>query len=380
MLIPVIQILKKEKDFELTVLGLTTASNNLQRAGIEHIGFRHLVERGDEPALEIGRKMVEELGDKIKVDREETIAYLGLSYKDMIDRLGEEEAARQYRERGRQAFLPLTIMERALRRFRPDLVVATNSPRAEKAAILTAGKLGIPSVCVVDLFDPREFEDRIGKPGYATRVCVFSEFARQDLLKMGRKPEEVVVTGNPGFDELVDGDLPARAQRMIEERGWANRKRILWARSVEPRDWDLYQQTEAALMDMAHRHQDWQVILRLHPNDPTSLGNLPKRVDQSTQADPLPVLLTSCDVVITTNSTVGLQGAVIGKPVITMDQGFTSSFTQYSQKGISYGVDRVEDLERAIENVLDGNYTPCDRLPKPGGSVHKVVEVIKGLL
>ena len=47
MLIPVLQVLRAKGDYELIVLGLTTASEKLQEAGLPHIGYRHLVEEGD---------------------------------------------------------------------------------------------------------------------------------------------------------------------------------------------------------------------------------------------------------------------------------------------------------------------------------------------
>ncbi len=380
MLIPVIQCLQRKTDYTPVIFGLTTASKNLTQAGIPHYGYRDLVQDGDEKALEIGKKMAAALQGKSQINAEETIAYLGLSYQDMIDRLGEEEAARQFEQRGRQAFLPLSIMERAFKKFKPDLVIATNSPRSEKAAILTAGTLGIPSVCVMDLFDPREFEDRIGQPGYATRVCMFSDFAKQELITMGRKDEEIVVTGNPSFDSLADPELEAQAQAMVVERGWQGRTRILWARQPNPNDWDLYRAVEKKLMELLPDHPDWQLIIRPHPNDSTRFDNLPERVSLSTQNDFLPALVQASDLIITVNSTVGLQGVAIGKPLINVAMGFASPFTPYPEMGISLGIKKIEAMEAAIHKALSPDYKPRETLPKPGGSADAVVRLIRKLI
>lgn len=379
MLIPVIQVLRAEGDYELMVLGLTTASERLHEAGIPHIGYRHLVEEGDEQGLRIGEKMAHELGASDKVSRDETVAYLGLSYQDLVNRLGKQEAENQFKLCGRRAFLPLSIMERTFKKHQPDLVVATNSPRSEKAAILTARKMGIPSVCLMDLFDPREFEDRIGKPGYADRVCVLSQTVKENLKTFGRPDEEIVVTGNPAFDDLAKPGLQSRAEQLRSQKGWASGKVILWARQVNPNDWGLYETVEAQLYDLLERHPDWHLVIRLHPNDLTQFENLPERVILGSQKDDLPMFLQASDVVITVNSTVGMQGVAIGKPLVTVELGAASPFTPYGELGFSIGIKDVGLLEAGILKALGGFNAPAI-LPRPGGAAQAVAGVIRELL
>ncbi len=379
MLIPVLQELRAKDDYELVVLGLTTASEKLQAAGIPHIGYRHLVEEGDEEALKIGENMARELEPSDKVSREETVAYLGLSYQDLIDRLGKREAENQFKLHGRRAFLPLSVMERTFRKLQPDLVAATNSPRSEKAAILTARKMGIPAVCLMDLFDPREFEDRVGQPGYADRICVLSQAVKENLKSYGRHDDEIVVTGNPAFDDLAEPDLQLKAETLRSQRGWADGKVILWARQVNPNDWGLYETVESHFYDLLEQHRDWHLVIRLHPNDLTRFENLPPRVTLSTQKDDLATFLQASDVVITVNSTVGVQGVAIGKPLITIELGAASPFTPYGDLGFSIGIKDVNLLEASILKAL-GGFKASATLPKPGGAAHAVVEVMRDLL
>jgi hypothetical protein len=67
--------------------------------------------------------------------------------------------------------------------------------------VLAVRQLGIPSICVVDLFAIDEVK-WIGAPDYADQVCVLNESVRQFLVAAGRSEDQVVVTGNPGFDAL----------------------------------------------------------------------------------------------------------------------------------------------------------------------------------
>ena len=62
-----------------------------------------------------------------------------------------------------------------------------------------AGKLNIPSVCIVDLFAVKEVA-WVGEPGYADKVCVLSEFVKNTLMRAGRNDKDIIVTGNPAFE------------------------------------------------------------------------------------------------------------------------------------------------------------------------------------
>jgi hypothetical protein len=105
-------------------LALTTAAAAVRQAGIAVLGFQDLMAANDERARRKGEELVAQLQVEA-AERNESIAYLGLSYVDLEDRLGQQAAAKQYLQFGRQAFLPLGILERAMKRCRPALVSTT---------------------------------------------------------------------------------------------------------------------------------------------------------------------------------------------------------------------------------------------------------------
>ena len=59
---------------------------------------------------------------------------------------------------GRKAFKPTAAMARYLKKTRPDIVVATTSPRFELALLQAARHSGIPSLAIGDLFLVQERE------------------------------------------------------------------------------------------------------------------------------------------------------------------------------------------------------------------------------
>jgi hypothetical protein len=339
-----------------TFLALTTARPYLERLGIPAIGFRDLPGADDSDVQAFGRALAADFPDGGLVAPEETVAYLGACFRDLVHDVGEAEAWRRYRIAGRQAFLPVRTLENTLRVLAPSLVVATNSPRAEQAAILAAGRIGIPSICAVDLFALREVE-WIGQPGYADRVCVLNECVREMFLTHGRLPYEIVVTGNPAFDRLVAPETLAQGAALRRERGWDDgRTTLLWASQIEPQRHpatnlnatpSLPRRIEEVLRSFVAEYPEYRLVVRYHPSERVEF--MPgERVEFSPTRESISVLLHAVDVVVITASTVGLEASIAGRPVISVNNSVLSPDMMYTRMGVSVCVDNASDLPQAL--------------------------------
>lgn len=357
MVVPVAQALRDAGMAQVEALGLTTAASVVRAAGLPLLQFKDFVMPGDEPALARGRELVAAM-DAVE-DVPESEAYLGLCYAELEAQVGKAEAAARYATLGRQAFLPVRTLERILRRVRPDLVVATNSPRAERAAVLAAGRIGIPAVCMVDLFAVDEVR-WIGAPGYARKVCVLNEGVRQFLVAAGRKPDEIVVTGNPAFDALLDASNAQEGRQLRERHGWQGRRVLLWPTQAEPAvhpfdgspgDPSLPHRVLGALIDWVARQHD--VVLCVRPRAGEMGPPLPQADDRfvvTGQDWPLPALLHAVDAVVTLTSTVGLEGHLCGARLIQVLGSVFEQAMPLARFGVADAAVPLEGLEQALEH------------------------------
>jgi hypothetical protein len=369
-------------------IALTTARAALDHLNIPSIGFYDLPEAIEPDALDWGCELARGHLDGGPVSYEETTAYLGASFRDLVDEYGEAEARRLYKTMGRQAFLPVATMLRVIKRIAPDLVIATNSPRAERAAILAAGQLGIPSVCAVDLFALQEVQ-WIGQPGYATRVCVLNESVRNMFLAHGRKLEEVVVTGNPAFDRLTAPATAKAGAQMRHARGWCDgKKTVLWASQVEPErhpftdlsgDPSLPRRVESHLRDIVASDENLRLVVRYHPSERV-VFEPGIRVDFSPVSEPISTLLHAVDAVVVTASTVGLEAALAGRPVVSIDNSIFTPDTQYAAMGITRGVTDLQDLRIALDEALAGRAPVFTQGQTGKPATQEILQVIDSLL
>ena len=355
MVVPVARALRDRGLAEVQVLGLTTAADVVRQAGLPLLQFKDVVRPEDASALAEGERLAQALG--AVADMQESAAYLGLSFAELVQDVGAEEARRRYAERGRQAFLPLRTLHRILEHTRPDLVVVTNSPRAERAAALAARERGIPCVCVVDLFCIDEVQ-WIGQPGYADLVCVLNESVRRFLLEAGRQPAEVLVTGNPAFD-VINGDANRQAGRALRERlGWQDKRVLLWPSQVEPAvhpfdgrpaDAGLPARVFERLQGWVLARQATVLCVRPRPGEaPPALSPDPRLV-LTGQDWPLHPLLHAVDLVVTLNSTVGLEGRLAGCRLVQVLGSVFDAAMPLARYGLADEAVPLDRLDAALD-------------------------------
>lgn len=338
-------------------LALTTAAASVRAAGIPVLGFRDLMIDADARALRRGEELAAALS-VAAAEHDESVAYLGLSYVDLEQRVGPVQAAALYAQYGRQAFLPLGVLERAIRRFQPALVVATNSPRAEQAALQTARAMGVPSVCLVDLFGIWEL-DLLARPGYGDAVCVLNEAVRARLVDAGRPPQDVHVTGNPAFDSVLDPGLIAAGAALRREAGWDDLHVCLYASSPEPTsipgiaqrgDPALPRRIEQALLDAVRANPALALWVRRHPSeasaDDAAVPGHP-RIRVAPPELPLHACIHACDEVVVTVSTVGVEASLAGKYLTQVRGSILDHLSPYFAMGIAGRELTLDQLARA---------------------------------
>ncbi len=388
MCLPLVEELKA-RGHEVVVLALTVAGPMLERLGIPH---RRPVDYVD---LEKVRPYGERLLERHHTDgkgllREESIAYLGVSLQNLSDEIGDDAAWQAYQEKGLNAFCPTAFLMDVLRREAPDVVVATTSPRMEKAAMRAAHALGIPSVCMIDLFALIEFE-WLKRPDNGRYLTLPSAKLRDRFIAAGRDSGALVVTGNPGFDTLGAFRTKASRETALAWRAakgiGADEKIIFFAEQPEPEDADLPRRVRRHLAAVASAHPDWRLVVRLHPaSSNPALEIMPEGAVQSHGHESLYDALCAADVVITLTSTVGMEALLLDRPTLILAISPYQHFVDYSAEDGALIVPHLDAVEAGIATLLeDGQEAQAlaaarARLPQVGGAAGRVCDLLESVV
>jgi len=342
MLLPVAKGLQN-KGYIIEFFALTMAIETLK-----HLDFKYFTYKDfffDDAVKKYGQMLIQDL-DTIKLTDEDSLAYLGQNFIELIDYYGEAKAFDLWKKSGRQIFRPYKSMKKILSIINPDLVIATDSPRSERYAIEAARELNIKSMVLINLFAIRCI-DWIKHNKFADKICVFSEDVKQYLIEYGRNYKDIIVTGNPAFDKIV------------KIKGNKNSKdfTVLWASQMEPKhfaeldlkgDELLPIKIEKVLINIFKKNKNWKLIVRNHPNE--NQREYPKFIHVSNDEKLIDVL-QKVDLVIVCASTVGMEGLILGKKLITIDLSVLKSTLPYSQFGYSTGINDLLDLEQEIVRI-----------------------------
>lgn len=365
MVWPVVDALRKLDDqVDIRVLALPAAKSILSDRGVACFTFAdYLDERRDADALEWGTMLAREHHSPSSgIDIRESIAYLGLSYKDLVLRRGEEEAAALLARKGRHAFYPLGIMARIFDDLDPDFVVTTNSPRSEAAAIETANQRGIDNLIMTDLFSGLGDYRLQGK-----NITFLNRFARDmfladGLVDAGRS--EFHYTGNPAFDRLMS--MPRE-----REAGWLRRnfpgadgdQVVLHADTpayLDPAARCAHQRSTAEILEeleAAHAatvNNGAVYLLRPHPSqEPGFYREWLKGRRNAFLAveNDLHDLLRNISLLLVRTSTVGLEALYLGKRVLQIDSDYHFDLP-LARMGVAWGVNSFAGLEDALGKAL----------------------------
>jgi hypothetical protein len=296
------------------------------------------------------------------IDRADSVAYLGLCYKDLVDRHGSAEAAQRMAKLGRHAFLPLTVMARIFDQLNPGMVVTTNSPRSEAAAIAVANERGIPTLAMTDLFT--------GLGSYKIRakdVTFLNQTAQAMFLHDGLVDPAFSTfhcTGNPAFDRLLSLAHTPAAGWMDRHFPWVGgRKAVLHADM--PAWWDAAAQrshfkTEAetlAELDSCYaavRANGAAYLVRPHPSQNRALYQdwIKGRTDAFLAADcDLHALLGHADLLLARTTTVGLEAALLRRRVLQLEAASHADLP-LAAMGVAWGSKGMDHLAEEIGQAL----------------------------
>jgi len=364
MVLPVIRELERRRpDIECMLMALTTGHLKAKavRPVLGYHDFLHLV---DAAAARLWGERLSEGNASPDVPTDETVAYLGINYLELIEQFGPEGAAAFFQQHGRRGFRPQHFLRRVLAFLQPDVVVATNAPRSEQAALEAARTMGMASVGMVDLFglDTDPYVRRENKPDV---TCVLAEDVKKRLIQRGFDTKQVVVTGNPAFDGLFTADNLDKARHFIEAKGWGKLDCLLWAGQTEPRSHPMTTapagralpiEIESVLRSHVRQREGLALIVRYHPSDWFSYPRHPDepRIHFSiTPEEPLHPLILAARMVVVQTSTVGLEAAIAGKPVISVENapGAYHGFS-LARLGVSVPSATPSELPQAIDALL----------------------------
>ncbi|MGE0452861.1 MAG: UDP-N-acetylglucosamine 2-epimerase [Vicinamibacteria bacterium] len=235
-----------------------------------------------------------------------------------------------------------------------------------RAALVAARELGVPALGIQHgILYPRYYsymhapgEEACPRPD---RTAVFGEAARRFLVEEGRyRPESLVVTGSPKFDELLETARSWDAEALRRDFGVGPGERLVAVASRYHGIRRTHQSIGSAFASLVRAVDTLpgvRLVVKPHPAEPASDYEQAARVLGSQRLRVLPPqaplleLLHACDVLVTVESLSAVEALVLGRPVLILNM--PTNLAEMVEAGAALGVAAGEDPAAALRAALD---------------------------
>ncbi len=196
---------------------------------------------------------------------------------------------------------------------------------------------------------------------YPATTLVFDDYAAQHLLRAGHfPPGAVTVTGSPRLDALVDrvrGVTPAETDGLFAAAGFDATASHATTMVLVATKYREAQRVLPALIDAAADLLGVHLVIKTHPAETpevyTRLASGRTHVTVVDAAAPLAPLLRASRAVVTVNSTVALDAAVLGIPSLVI--GLPNNLSPFVDAGVMVGAHEratAPEIARALHRIL----------------------------
>lgn len=395
-----IKNLGEDNQYNIHCLALTMAYHDLtvdKDAEYKLYGIKDVFEQHSkvekEEIYSIGKQLVlDNHNPNSKITKEESIMYSGIGYWNLEKAEGGEKAKERYNKEGRHAFLPMSTIKNFFNYIKPDVVIATTSPRFERASLLLANQLDIPSIQIDDLFGNNEAQF------VAQNIIVFSEDIKEKLIKRSIPEKTIFPLGNLIFEKTyneVNGiteDLRSKyniSSNIDNILLFAPHKDVKYNDKGEiigrGNDYENHKK-EFEVLSTITKSTNTIVIVRNHPNDPVKeyepfVENEENIRIITPQEMPLIEAISLADIWVTNASTTGMQALVSGKKVITYNYKKEDDhmIKEYTLPPFIFA-ESLNTLKDTIENTLSLAHQDNTLNKTIVGATQRINSFIKNIL
>ncbi|MEN6552516.1 MAG: CDP-glycerol glycerophosphotransferase family protein [Methanobacterium sp.] len=231
--------------------------------------------------------------------------------------------------------------------IKPDLIVVGDDrgPSAVRADLLYAKHECVP---IVEIQHGVYRIDKAMATPISNKIFVWGESTKPALLEAGASGDQMEVTGSPKYDSLVH-----KLKNHLKPADNDNIKTLLFA--TQPLPGNLNSRIINEISLMLEKTDNIKLIVKPHPSENTDYyksitKQFSQKISVKDSGDNIIDLLLDADVLINLFSTVGLEAAILEKPMVCVN--LYNQKIVYIESGVALEVKNLKDLKSKINDIL----------------------------
>jgi UDP-N-acetylglucosamine 2-epimerase len=186
-------------------------------------------------------------------------------------------------------------------------------------------------------------------------MAVWGEDSQEALVKCGVPRNKLIITGMARLDTFSEFSSTAR-QNVTKSLNLDPKKRVfVWTPSVFERLRShgsslINEELIMSLNRIPSAFNDIELVVKVHPLDNSTIYERANSMHVVKDFDTFE-LLNSCDALLVTNSTSGVEAIALGKPVIFLNFHHVPETIPYTKYGAAIRVTNLHELLNAIKSL-----------------------------
>jgi UDP-N-acetylglucosamine 2-epimerase len=331
-IIPVIEneFLKKEFDIYFLSQNTDLKDKNLKFKTIQKFKFKG--------KLKETKKLLDELFDRSGVlDKVFEYENVNLQWlKDELYSIIKKELPYLLRK--------MEIAETLFDDLSPDIVlIGDDRSEVTRAGILPAKQRNIP---VFEIQHGLYNQPKLMFNLISDKICVWGEYTKKILLEAGISPEDIEITGSPYYDNLANINIQSKSGKPY--------KTLLFA--TQPTNIKVNLKIVDKIGTFMNKSEEFKLIIKPHPLENKDIyqdfsKKFPNKVFIKDINDDITKLLINSDILLLESSTVGLEAALLEKPIIGIN--FNNNKSVYISGNVAVEVTNIRDLINSIIEIAN---------------------------
>jgi len=242
------------------------------------------------------------------------------------------------------------------------IVLMTDVHKISRICTLRAGELEIPTYVI-------QHGATVGEEGYipviADKMLVWGQSSKNWFVERGQSPYKLEIVGSPRMDSVIYGGVQSSHPN---GDGW---RKVLIVMSMVSFERAFLVTVKEALMKCGI--SGVEVIIKLHPGGAVDYSFMPREVFDASglsyrilRFENTKALLKETDIVIVTNSTVGMEAIIENKPI------FQFKSSQYFNHRMSYedfDCSHLFETGDQLRDLISNPITAYSKVPNYGAFV-----------
>ena len=230
------------------------------------------------------------------------------------------------------------------------IIIGGECIKKNKIIAMLSRRYGLPLFLILHgTVGDRDIYDNLS----STNIAVYGEYYKDILIKKNNPSKKIIVTGNPAWENInsvtISKDILYNKSRL------PNKKIILFATTHIPQD--TRDRLTYAVFNALLKLSDYHLVIKLHPEEKKEfyIRLLKKFKLQATITEDLHLLhplIKYSELVIISNSTVGVETILLDKPLIDVELTIMPYWNDYVSENVALGVKKEEELLPAINSIL----------------------------